>query len=244
MNISTRSKEPLGSPGIVAAAARSSTDETMISVLLVGGARAHQEGLAEALERTERFRVAEIVPSIEVALGELRGASADVVLLDTQVGGCVDGVRALSASMPQARVVAFGVTESESDVVALAEAGVSGYVPHDASLTYLKEEIESVASGQLLASPEVAAILLRRVQALANEPRAELPQLTARQREILALVEEGLSNRQIARRLSIEIQTVKNHVHNVLEELGLHTRTEAAAWARRHGLWNHGRSVD
>jgi two-component system, NarL family, nitrate/nitrite response regulator NarL len=216
----------------------------MISVLIVGGARAHQEGLAEALERTERFRVVEALPSIEVALSRLEGAPVDVVLLDMRVEDCIDGVRTLSASMPEARVVAFGVTESERDVVALAEAGVSGYVPHDASLTYLKEEIKSVANGQLLASPEVAAILLRRVRALANEPRAALPQLTAREREILALVEEGLSNKQIARRLSIEVQTVKNHVHNLLDELGLHTRTEAAAWARRHGLWNHGRSID
>jgi two-component system nitrate/nitrite response regulator NarL len=227
--------------GIVAAATRSGADDRKISVLIVGGARAHQEGLAEALERTERIHVAELAPSIDAALGQRRGAPVDVVLLDMRVDGCIDGVRTLSAFMPEARVVAFGVTESESDVVALAEAGVSGYVPHDASLKYLEKEIESVANGQLLASPEVAAILLRRVQTLANEPRQELPQLTARQREILALVEEGFSNKQIARRLSIQVQTVKNHVHNVLEELGLHTRTEAAAWARRHGLWNHDR---
>jgi two-component system, NarL family, nitrate/nitrite response regulator NarL len=216
----------------------------MISVLIVGGARAHQEGLAEALVRTERFGVVKTMPNVEVALSRLRGTPVDVVVLDTRMEDVVDGVRTLLAAMPQVRVVAFGVTESERDVVALAEAGVSGYVPHDASLTYLTEEIESVADGKLLASPSVAAILLRRVQALANESRDGLPRLTAREREILVLVEEGLSNKQIARRLSIEVQTVKNHVHNLLEELGLHTRTEAAAWARRNGLWNQGRSAD
>jgi two-component system, NarL family, nitrate/nitrite response regulator NarL len=235
----------LGASGIVAAAQapqRMGAEETTISVLIVGGARAHQEGLAEALERTKRFGVVRAAAGIDTALRQLEGAPADVILLDMRVDDGVEAIRTLLASIPHVRVVAFGVMESEQDVVALAEAGVSGYVPHDASLTYLKEEIKSVADGRLLASPAVAAILLRRVRALANESRAGTPQLTAREREILALVEEGLSNKQIARRLSIEVQTVKNHVHNLLEELGLHTRAEAAAWARRHGHWNHGDS--
>jgi two-component system, NarL family, nitrate/nitrite response regulator NarL len=215
---------------------------TTISVLIVGGARAHQEGLAEALERAEGFGAVEAVPSIDAALGLLGGRRVDVVLLDVQVEDCIDAVRTLVASVPQPRVVAFGVTESERYVVALAEAGVSGYVPRTASLMYLKDEITSVARGQLLASPAVAAILLRRVRALANEPRGRSPQLSARKREILALLEEGLSNKQIAGRLSIEVQTVKNHVHNLLDELGLRSRTEAAAWARRNGHWNQGGS--
>lgn len=208
----------------------------MISVLIVGGARAHQEGLAWALDRAGQFCAIETVPTIEVALNRLQEAPLDIVLLDMAVGDCVDCVRRLLASVPHVRVVAFGVTESESDVVALAEAGVSGYVPHQASLKYLVEEIESVARGHLVASPEIAAILLRRVRALADDGSGALAQLTPRELEILALLEEGLSNKQIAHRLSIELQTVKNHVHNLLAELGLHSRTEAAAWARRHGL--------
>jgi two-component system nitrate/nitrite response regulator NarL len=202
----------------------------------VGGARAHQEALSQALERTGRFRVVETAPTIEAALDRFQKAPVDVVLLDIVGADCVDGIRTLVASLPQIRVAAFGVTESESNVVALAEAGVSGYVPYQASLKYLMQEIESVARGHLLASPELAAILLRRVRALAMNRPAALRQLTARELEIVGLIDEGLSNKQIARRLSIELQTVKNHVHNLLDKLHLHSRSEAAAWARRHGL--------
>jgi DNA-binding NarL/FixJ family response regulator len=73
------------------------------------------------------------------------------------------------------------------------------------------------------------------VRALADGRSRDEAELSARQLEILGLLEEGLSNKQIARRLSIELQTVKNHVHNILERLGLHSRAEAAAWVRRHG---------
>jgi two-component system, NarL family, nitrate/nitrite response regulator NarL len=212
----------------------------MTSVLVVGGARPHREALAEVLRARPTIRSVEVVIGIEAALERLRETRPDVVIVDVEGGEDGEGIRMLVAAAPQVRVVVFGVTESEHEVVVFAEAGVSGYVPRQASLDYLVEEIDSVARGQLLASPELAAILLRRVRALAGgRPNVE-GELSARQLEILALIEEGLSNKQIARRLSIELQTVKNHVHNILDRLGLHSRTEAAAWVRRHGLAANG----
>jgi DNA-binding NarL/FixJ family response regulator len=212
----------------------------MTSVLVVGGARPYRDALAEVLRAKSSIRSVETVMGIEDALERLRGTRPDVVIVDIEDTDGREGIRMLLAAAPLLRVVVFGVTESEHEVVVFAEAGVSGYVPRQASLDYLVEEIDSVARGQLLASPELAGILLRRVRTLANGRSNAESELSARQLEILVLIEEGLSNKQIARRLTIELQTVKNHVHNILEKLGLHSRTEAAAWVRRQGLSANG----
>ena len=123
--------------------------------------------------------------------------------------------------------------ESEQDVVACAEAGVAGYVTRDASIDDLVATIDSVVRGEALLSPTVGATLLRGVAAPAVGDRHDIGErLTAREWEVLDLVGEGLSNKQIAKRLEIETPTVKNHVHNILEKLDAHSRTEAAARAR------------
>ena len=116
----------------------------------------------------------------------------------------------------------------------LAEAGIAGWVTREASVDDLRATVASAAAGEAVFSPRLAASLLRRVAALASERRvgAQATPLTRRQREILALIDEGLSNKEIARRLSIEVATVKNHVHNILEKLEVTRRAEAAALVR------------
>jgi DNA-binding NarL/FixJ family response regulator len=123
------------------------------------------------------------------------------------------------------------VPETEHDVIPCAEAGVAACLPRETTLADLSATIERVAAGESNASPRVAAMLLRRIATLAerNSPEANL---TAREEEILVLIDDGLSNKQIARRLSIELPTVKNHVHNILEKLHVHRRYEAAARMR------------
>jgi two-component system, NarL family, nitrate/nitrite response regulator NarL len=112
-----------------------------------------------------------------------------------------------------------------------AEEGTAGYVPRDAGLADLEACVHSVARGEALYTPRMAAALLRRIAALAAERRPQPPRakLTLREREIAALMREGLSNKEIASVLSIEASTVKNHVHNILAKLDVHRRAEAAA---------------
>jgi DNA-binding NarL/FixJ family response regulator len=124
-------------------------------------------------------------------------------------------------------------------VIACAEAGVSGFIARESSLEELMECVSSVANDDLLCSPRVAAILLQRVKALAAANGAAThvpPPLTLRQLEILQLVDAGLSNKEIADRLYLEVSTVKNHVHQILEKLQVRSRSEAAAalrsWAK------------
>jgi DNA-binding NarL/FixJ family response regulator len=136
---------------------------------------------------------------------------------------------------PNVRVIVLGVSEDdESDIVACAEAGVAGYHLRTESLGDLLVLIRKVAAGKSLCSPRVSAILLRRLSALASQrqPAGKELVLTAREAQILRMLELGLSNRDIAAQLCIAVHTVKNHVHSLLTKLGVSTRAEAAALSR------------
>jgi DNA-binding NarL/FixJ family response regulator len=150
----------------------------------------------------------------------------------------VDAVRALAAAAPDVKLVVLAVPEVEGEVIAFAEAGASAYVTPDGSIDDLASVVLSVERGEVLCSPEMAAGLFRRVGVLARESQLDPieEKLTTRELEVLRLIEEGLSNKQIATALSIELPTVKNHVHRILEKLHVKRRSEAAARARRHGF--------
>lgn len=136
---------------------------------------------------------------------------------------------------PHVRVVVLGISEDdESEIVACAEAGVAGYHLRSESLDELLVLIQKVAAGESLCSPRVSAILLRRLSALASQrqPAAKELVLTAREIQILRMLEMGLTNRDIAEQLCIAVHTVKNHVHSLLTKLGVSTRAQAATRAR------------
>jgi two-component system nitrate/nitrite response regulator NarL len=159
-----------------------------------------------------------------------------VVLVDTASVPGPAGVRALAAAAPTAKIVAVGIPDDERAIIALAEAGVAGFVTVEQPLAELVAAVEAAANDELQCSPRVAAALAKRVAALAAGPRRNGDQrLTRREREIAALIAQGLLNKQIARRLSIEQATVKNHVHNILAKLGASRRDEVAMLLRIHG---------
>jgi two-component system, NarL family, nitrate/nitrite response regulator NarL len=148
-------------------------------------------------------------------------------------------VRRIRHATPEVKVVALAVPDDESSVVACAEAGVAGYVTRDQSIEDVVAVVESVAHGELIASPRVAATLLRRVTALAADRGASaLPgaRLTPRELEIVALIEKRRSNKQIARELCIEVNTVKNHVHSILKKLHVDRRADAVERVRIAGF--------
>jgi two-component system nitrate/nitrite response regulator NarL len=206
----------------------------VISVLIVADIRLYRDGLADALARREALHVAGTAASREDAIAFLDTSHPDVVLVDMAM---LDGhatAQALLEHMPDTRVVALAVPELERDVLSCAELGVAGLVPRDASLDELVATLECAARGEVRCSPRMAAAILRRLAKLATEHGAARLDvlLTSRESEIIELIDRGLSNKEIARRLGIEVATVKNHVHNILEKLQVHRRSEAAAWAR------------
>jgi two-component system, NarL family, nitrate/nitrite response regulator NarL len=144
--------------------------------------------------------------------------------------GGVSVVRRVRAQLETARMIVLGTPEDDDQIVALAEAGASGFVERSAHVTEVVHGLEALIGGDAFCPPRIASALLRRVTSAASAETAisELPELTMREREIVDLIAQGLSNKEIALRLYIEVSTVKNHVHNILEKLRVTRRGEAA----------------
>ncbi len=204
-------------------------------VLIVGGIRLYREGLEHILTEVEQIALVGTASCREEAVRRVNAVNPDVALLDIAMSEALVTVREITQLAPDLKVVALAVPDIDSEVIACAEAGVAGYVTRDGSLSDVIQSIEAAAKGELQCSARIAGSLLRRVSALAVEryKGADGARLTNRESAILELVDQGLSNKEIARRLSIEVATVRTHVHNILDKLGVHRRGEAAALVRR-----------
>jgi two-component system, NarL family, nitrate/nitrite response regulator NarL len=161
--------------------------------------------------------------------------SADVVILDMTGADMLATIRRIRQHHPNVRVLALGVDENADDLVACAEAGAAGFLSYESGTEELFTVLASIGRDELWCSPRAAAALFRRHASRAAPPRAgPLVMLTRREQEVLALVDEGLSNKEIATRLRLGVTTVKNHVHGILEKLHVHRRGAAAALL--HGM--------
>jgi two-component system nitrate/nitrite response regulator NarL len=206
-----------------------------IETFVLVSVRLYRDGIADALRKDGRFCVvgsAESFESADAQLAALR-RPPDVALVDVGVPDGTHTARALRRAWPQTRIVALAVREVDEDVVAWVEAGVSGLVSRDATLAELLDAIEAATHDEVLTTPSVTAALFRRVAALADvHTNGGAAVLTRREREIVRLIDEGLSNKEIAASLRIQLATVKNHVHHILVKLGVQRRAEAAALIR------------
>jgi two-component system, NarL family, nitrate/nitrite response regulator NarL len=205
-----------------------------LRIAIVADIRLYREGLAEILRRQNDVTVVATAASSDCTRAILPELSPELVLVDMGLPDGLAAIRSIASALPEAKVVSLGVGEDDGAVLACAEAGAVGYVPREGSLHDLLAVIASVARGEAVCSPRIAAALLRRVASLAAHRAVnQVPaSLTSREREIVRLIDAGLSNKDIARRLCIEVATVKNHVHNILEKLHVHRRSEAAAHLR------------
>jgi two-component system, NarL family, nitrate/nitrite response regulator NarL len=202
-------------------------------VAVIADIRLYREGLVGALAR-QGIEAAETSATSEL-VSWLRTLRPDVALVDIAERRSAVSLEAIVGNVPEIKVVALGVSETEEEVLSFAEAGVAGYVAREGSLEDLLQTLDSVVHGEVLCSPAIIGSLFRRLGTLALErrPAQAVDRLTARECEIVELIDEGLSNKEIAGRLHIEASTVKSHVHNVLAKLEVRHRAEAAAWARR-----------
>lgn len=202
----------------------------MIRVILAIRARLYREGLAAALS---------VRPSLTVttaegdAVGAINIYQPEVVLADIDMGCANRIVSLVREASPLTKLIAIGFRDDNSEeLLEWAEAGAVGFVTCENSIDELVTCINLVVNGELACSPRLSAILLRRVSQLAAERALSItlqPCLTPRQARILDLLRSGQSNKQIARELGIEVATVKNHVHGLLQRLKVRRRHEAAA---------------
>jgi DNA-binding NarL/FixJ family response regulator len=200
----------------------------LIKVFVAGDVRLHREGLAVQLSG---FPSLEILGSGTVtdALQVLRSDRADVALLDLIQLGIPAAVSTLRQAQGRIRVIAMGVRDIESEVLACAAAGIDGYVRMDAAIDEVLAVVEGVMRGELVCSPKVAATLFHSVASLSADGSAVL---TNRELQVVELMNHGLSNKEISRRLRIESSTAKNHVQNIMQKLGVHRRGQAVAKLR------------
>jgi NarL family two-component system response regulator LiaR len=205
-----------------------------IRVMLVDDHPMVRKGLALFLKAFDDLELVGEAGSGPIAIQLCSEILPDVVLMD-MVMPEMDGVAATQAirqQFPQIQVIAL-TSFKEGDIVKNAlEAGAIAYLLKDVSADELARAIRAAHSGRATLSPEAAQALVQS----SNQPPAPGLDLTEREREVLALVVEGLNNTQIAERLSVSPSTIKSHVSSILSKLGVTTRTEAVTLAFRHKL--------
>jgi DNA-binding NarL/FixJ family response regulator len=201
-----------------------------VRVLVVTEIRLYREGVADALRRLPDVEEALTADHAAAAVVTARQAEVDVVLLDMTLPDTTRATRSLLAARPHLKVVALGAADEGPAVVACAEAGITGYVSRDATLDDLAEALRCTMRGEAPCSARVAAGLLQHIAHQAQlRGQLTLPvQLTPRERDVVRLLESGLSNKQIARSLDLQLSTVKNHVHNILAKYGATGRSDLA----------------
>ena len=209
-----------------------------INILLVNEIRLMGNVIAAALEDEPDIQVVARVTSLEEALKVVQEKEVDVALVSTRLPdqGALKLTNAITELAPATKVLALGLTEEKKRVLRYVEAGATGYVLKDDSLDDMIETIRAAQEGKVFVSPEIAAAMVERISDLAQmfsdveNSVTDDADLTPRELEVLKLIGEDLTNQQIAEELVIEVGTVKNHVHSILEKLNVSSRGEAAAY--------------
>jgi DNA-binding NarL/FixJ family response regulator len=207
-----------------------------LGIVILSAVRFLRESLSEVLGRDPGIAVFGHHAVLAEALDETVTRHADVFLLDAAFIGGMGAVRQILEAAPEVRVVVLAVIETQENVVTWAEAGIAGYIPNTAAVTELTTLLHDINNGKQTCSMDVAAGLLRRIASGATLDHAAPTSpslLTPRELQILNLIDSGLSNKEIARRLVISLGTTKSHVHNLLAKLSVQRRGQAAALMRR-----------
>jgi len=213
-----------------------------IRVGIADGQPIFREGLARLMEDDGGFEVVGLAGSGPEAVALARTARPDVLLLDLALprAGGLDSLREIAGADADARVLLLAAGPEEPLLVDALQLGGRGVVARDATLDLLCKAIRTVVAGQYWVGRDAVTDIVRhlreRAAAAARQPSLPAERLTAREREIVSLVASGESNREAARRLCLAEDTVKHHLTNVFDKLGVSNRAELAAYAASHGL--------
>jgi len=213
-----------------------------IRVMICDDHALFRRGLIMVLEPEDGI---DVVGEAEDGAESIRKAeelAPDVVLMDVRMPNVsgIEAARTIAEVVPSAKILMLTVSDEEDDLYDAIKAGATGYLLKEISIEEVASAIRAAVSGQSLISPSMASKLLSEFTNLAKKAderqSVPIPRLTGRELEVLKLVAEGMSNREIAGELYISENTVKNHVRNILEKLHLHSRMEAVVYAVREKL--------
>jgi two-component system NarL family response regulator len=213
-----------------------------IRVLICDDHALFRRGLAMVLESEDGIEVVGEASDGDEAVASAEELVPDVVLMDVRMPkrSGIEATRAIAEVLPTARIVMLTVSDEEDDLYDAIKAGAAGYLLKEISIEEVAGAIRQVVDGQSLITPSMASKLLAEFTNLAKKADARQavisPKLTTRELEVLKLVAQGMSNKEIAAELYISENTVKNHVRNILEKLHLHSRMEAVVYAVREKI--------
>jgi two-component system NarL family response regulator len=211
-----------------------------IRVLIADDHALFRRGLVMVLESEDGIEVVAEAEDGEDAVAKAEDAAPDVILMDVRMPKMsgIEATRAIADVVPSAKILMLTVSDEEEDLYEAVKAGATGYLLKEISIEEVANAIRAVTTGQSLISPSMASKLLSEFNNLAKQAQQKVlaPRLTDRELQVLKLVAQGLSNREVAEQLFISENTVKNHVRNILEKLHLHSRMEAVVYAVREKL--------
>jgi len=211
----------------------------LIKVLVVDDHPVFRHGLISVLEKLPGFQVVGQASNGVKAVAEAKEYQPDVVVMDIRMpgGGGVESTAAIREMLPQTKVLILTVSDKDEDLFAAIRAGAKGYLLKNAELDELADGIRLVARDEAIVSPAMASRLLEEFQQSGGYKRdKEVSKLSPREREVLQLVAQGGSNKEIALKLFISETTVKAHLRSILEKLHVRNRAEAVAKATAKGL--------
>ena len=209
--------------------------KTLDRVAVVVQTRLYRELLIRALASARDLEIMDLGDGGAESLDQILEAEPETVILDLPVAKGLAFVRDIHLQRPGVRLLAINLTEDEDQALRLFEAGLVGAVPRSGTMADVVAAVGNALRDEFQCPPKMAAALVRRLQRLGEGKRrvASHSGLTRREEQVIRLVEQGLSNKEIAERLSIEISTVKNHVHNILAKLAATRRSEAVTRHRK-----------
>ncbi|MEJ5201264.1 MAG: response regulator transcription factor [Anaerolineales bacterium] len=209
-----------------------------ISVLIVDDHTLFRRGIRKMLEAEEDMQIVGEAATGREALQIIREQIPDVVLMDIQMPDMdgIEATRIMHGEMPHVGIVFVTMYENDEYVFRGIQAGGRGYILKDADPETMLRAIRAVANGESLLGPTIALKVMRQFTEIEKTPSSVMNQLTPREIEVLKLIAEGMSNKEIATHLLISEKTVKNHINNILSKLHLYDRTQATIYAIRTGI--------
>lgn len=207
-------------------------------VLIIEDNRVLRDGITAMLNGQADMRVVATIGSGNNILVKLSKAKPHVILLDVGLKNFneLSIVESVIRNRPEVKVIGMGFIPSQSDIVEFVEAGAAGFILKDATVKEFLGTIRSVARGAKILPPSLTGSLFSHVVELSltkkKGTRSNSVRMTKRERQIIVLIADGLSNKEIAQHLNIAVHTVKSHVHNIMEKLALHTRLQLAKYTQ------------
>jgi len=200
-----------------------------MNIVILTPVRLLGDGLAACFSIRSNMRAAAVVSDLTRLRETLEATETDVILIDVTQGIDLFDIRAIAVDWPDVPLVALGLNEQRQEVIKCGRAGFGGYVARDATIDALCKSLSEIVAGRLPCPPEISDGLLRALFHRDPRPKeAELDvALTRRESEVLELLGDGLSNKEIGGQLCLSVATVKHHVHHILEKLKLQRRAQA-----------------